>query len=166
MLENLKKIEEEQSLGGDYLKVKNGNNVVRVLTEGVYHEGEYQGRKTVKFVMFVIDRVDGKVKPYFAPYTVYKQIAQLETDPFYAFEGMPMPFDVNVKVESAGTKEVEYNVQASPKRTEITGAELAAARERGSIVEYLKGLKDPKDPTPAGSVKEEEVPFGDNEPQS
>jgi hypothetical protein len=141
MLENLKKIEAEQSLGGDYLKVKNGNNVIRVLTEGVYHEGEYQGRKTVKFVMFVIDRTDGKVKPYFAPYTVYKQIAQLETDPFYSFQGMPMPFDVNIKVENAGTKDVEYNVQASPNKSELTGEEIAAAREKGSVADYIRGLK-------------------------
>ena len=119
MLENLKKVEAEQSLGGDYFKVKNGNNVVRVLTEGVYHEGEYQGKKTFKFVMFVVDRLDGKVKPYFAPYTVYKAIASLEEDPFYAFKGMPMPYDVNIKVENAGTKDVEYNVQASPIRARL-----------------------------------------------
>src|ERR1039457_5238156 len=97
MLENLKKLEESGKVGGsDYLKIQNGNNVVRVLTEGVLHEGEYQGNKRVKFIMFVIDRRDAKVKPYFAPYTVYKQIAQLETDPFYPFQGMPMPYDVNI----------------------------------------------------------------------
>lgn len=143
MLENLKKIESEKNLGGgDYFKPKNGNNVIRVLTEGVFHESEYQGKKTVKFVMFIIDRTDGKVKPYFAPYTVYKQIAQLETDPFFAFQGMPMPYDVNVKVENAGTKEVEYNVQASPNKTAITPAEIEAAQNAGTVQDYLSKLAD------------------------
>src|ERR1035441_6368936 len=111
MLENLKKLEESGTVGGsDYFKVANGNNIIRVLSEGVYHESTYTDKKTgkvsitKKFVMFVIDRKDtsddhktGKVKPYFAPYTVYKDIASLEEDPFYAFQGMPMPYDVDRK---------------------------------------------------------------------
>jgi hypothetical protein len=40
MLENLKKAEAEHGLGGgEYFKVQNGNNVIRVLCEGVPHEG-------------------------------------------------------------------------------------------------------------------------------
>jgi hypothetical protein len=141
MLENLKKLEESGKVGGsDYFKVQNGNNIIRVLTEGVYKEDNYQGRKTSKCVMFVIDCKDGKVKPYFAPYTVYKAIASLEEDPFYKFQGMPMPYDINVKAENAGTKEVNYNVQASPNKSEITAEELAAAKEKGSILDYVKGL--------------------------
>ena len=141
MLENLKKLEQSGKVGGsDYYKVQNGNNIIRVLTEGVYKEDEYQGRKSSKFVMFIIDRKDGEVKPYFAPYTVYKAIAGLEEDPFYKFEGMPMPYDINVKAENAGTKEVVYNVQASPNKSELTPEELVAAHEKGSIADYVKGL--------------------------
>lgn len=160
MLENLKKTEAEKNLGGgDYFKVKNGNNVIRVLTEGEFHESSYQGKPTYKFVMFVIDRADGKVKPYFAPYSVYKPIAQLETDPFFSFEGMPMPYDINIKVENAGMKEVEYNVQASPNRTELTGEEIAAAQAAGSVKDYLKKLTASKQET-----AEEDVPFPSEEP--
>jgi hypothetical protein len=146
MLENLKKLEESGKVGGsDYFKVQNGNNIIRVLTEGVYKEDNYQGRKSSKFVMFVIDRKDGKVKPYFAPYTVYKAIASLEEDPFFKFAGMPMPYDINVKAENAGTKEVNYNVQASPNKTDLTGDEIKAAQEKGSIADYVKGLKEQAD---------------------
>ena len=147
MLENLKKLEESGTVGGsDYFKVANGNNIIRILSEGVYHESTYTDKKTgkvsvtKKFVMFVIDRKDGKVKPYFAPYTVYKDIASLEEDPFFAFQGMPMPYDVNVKVVNAGTLDAEYNVQASPNKSEITPEELVAAKEKGSIADYVKGL--------------------------
>ncbi len=138
MLENLKKLEDSGKVGGsDYLTIKDGNNIMRVMTEGIHNINKFGNSR---FVMFVIDRKDGKVKPYFAPYTVYKAIASLEEDPFYKFEGMPMPYDVNVKATKAGTKEVEYNVQASPTKTEITPDELAAAKEKGSIADYVKGL--------------------------
>ena len=133
----------------------------------MYHESEYTDKKTgkvsitKKFVMFIIDRKDGKVKPYFAPYSVYKQIASLEEDPFFKFEGMPMPYDVNVKTTNAGKMEVDYNVQASPNRSEITGEELAAAREKGSIVEYVKGLQ--KQDGAATTPQQEAPPLGDND---
>lgn len=148
MLENLKKLEEAGKVGGgEYFKVQNGNNIVRVITEGIYHESEYKDKSgkvttTKKFVMFIIDRKDNKVKPYFAPYAIYKAIASLEEDPFYKFQGMPMPYDVNIKVQNAGTLNVEYNVQASPNRTDLTPDEIAAAREKGSIFDYVNSLKE------------------------
>lgn len=154
MLENLKKLEEAGKVGGgEYFKVQNGNNIIRVITEGIYHESEYKDKSgktstTKKFVMFIIDRKDSKVKPYFAPYAVYKAIAGFEEDPFYKFQGMPMPFDVNIKVENAGTLNAEYNVQASPNRTELTPDEVVAAREKGSIIDYVNSLKE-QQPVPA-----------------
>jgi hypothetical protein len=165
MLENLKKLEESGKVGGsDYFKVQNGNNIIRVISEGIYHESEYVDQKTgkssttKKFVMFIIDRKDNKIKPYFAPYVIYKAIASLEEDPFYKFQGMPMPYDVNIKVENAGTLNVTYNVQASPTKTELTPDEVAAAKEKGPIADYVAGL-DKQD----GKAQEEAPPFGDNE---
>jgi len=66
---------------------------------------------------------------------------------------MPMPYDVNIKVENAGTLNVEYNVQASPNKTELTGEEIKAAQEKGSIADYVKGLKgqDASTATDSGS---------------
>lgn len=159
LLENLKKLETEHNLGGgEYFKVQNGNNIIRVLTEGVYHESEFKKKDgtvdiTKKFVMFMIDRKDGKVKPFFAPYTIYKQIASLEVDPFFKFEGMPMPYDINIKVENAGTLNAEYSIQASPNRTDFTPTELAMMKEKGSIEEYVKKLKEQEQaPSPVGST--------------
>jgi len=140
MLEGLKKLEEAGKVsGGDYFKVQNCNNIIRVLSEGVYKEDEDQCRKSPKLVIFIIDRKDGKVKPYFAPYTVYKAVASLEVDPFIKFEGMPMPYDINPKEDKPGTKEVEYKVQTSPKKSELTGEEIKAAHEKGSIFDYVGG---------------------------
>ncbi len=185
MLENLKKVEAEKNLGGgDYFKVQNGNNIIRVCTEGVYHESEFKGKDgkvttTKKFVMFIIDRKDGKVKPYFAPYTIYKAIASLEQDPFYKFEGMPMPYDINVKVENAGTLNAEYSIQADPNKKSLTADETKALAEKGSILDYVVSLNENKDEaklTPAeivakasggkfvpDDVNVDDIPFG-NEP--
>ena len=151
MLENLKKLESEGKVGGsDYFKPQEGNNIIRVLTEGIYNVNKFGNSR---FVMFVIDRKDKKVKPYFAPYTVYKAIASLEEDPFYKFEGMPMPFDINIKTEKPGTKEVDYQVIASPNRTELIPDEIAAAREKGSIADYVKGLDKPEAKSTAGEIE-------------
>lgn len=165
MLENLKKVEAEHDLGGGQsFKVQNGDNIVRVLTEGVFHESEYKDPKTgkvsvtKKFVMFLIDRKDAKVKPYFAPYTVYKQIASLEVSPFYKFEGMPMPYDINIQVENAGTMNAEYNIQASPNRTELTAEEIAAAQKAGSVTDYVRKLAEKDAPQNEAPFPTEEHP--------
>jgi len=156
MLENLKKLEAEGKVGGsDYFKPQNGNNIIRVLTEGIHNVNKFGN---ARFVMFIIDRKDAKVKPYFAPYTVYKAIANLEEDPFFKFQGMPIPYDVNLKVEGAGTKDVEYSVTASPNKTELTPDEIAAAREKGSIAVYVAGLDKQDD-----SKGQEAPPIGDND---
>ena len=47
MLENLKKAETEHGLGGAYFKVQDGNNIVRVVSEGVYHESQFSLRRAV-----------------------------------------------------------------------------------------------------------------------
>jgi len=53
---------------------------------------------------------------------------------------MPIPYDINIKVENAGTRNVTYNVPASPNRSELMAEEVAAAKEKGSIADYVKGL--------------------------
>jgi hypothetical protein len=157
MLENLKKAEEQHDLGSSAYKLENGNNIVRVLCEGVPHESTYKdGSSSVKFIMWVIDRRTKRVKPFFASYGVYKQIAQLETDPFYAFSGMPMPYDVNIVAENAGTVQAKYKINASPTKSDLTGEEIEMAREKGSILDYIKELDKTQSP---GSQPNDDAPL-------
>ena len=51
--------EKEYGLGrGEYLKLKEGDNKMRILSQPVPHQSSYKGQATFKFLMFVLDRVD------------------------------------------------------------------------------------------------------------
>ncbi len=108
---------------GEYLKIQEGDNRWRLMTEPIPHPGMYEGRANFKWLCYVIDRRDGQVKPYFMPSVVFRQLENFQSDEEYAFEDFPMPYDVNLKAIKAGTKDVTYSLIASRKSTPITALE-------------------------------------------
>lgn len=139
----IEKAEKEYGLGkGEYLKLQEGANKLRLLSDCIGHESEYQGRKTFRFVCWVLDRKDNVVKPYFMPQTIMRAIEALQLDPDYAFDSVPMPYDIKINAKNAGTKEVDYQVIASPTRTPLTEHEEKAFLERMPIEEFVQKLKD------------------------
>ena len=157
------KAEKEGLLGkGDYLKLQEGANKVRLMSECLEHPGEFKGTPTFKWLCYVLDRKDGKIKPFFMAHTNYKQIEALQLDPEYAFEEVPMPYDITVNAQGAGTKEVTYTVVAARQNTPLTPAEkalwtgtqpiaeLQAAlnAEKGRSTEPVKVKDEPEDDFP------------------
>lgn len=119
------KTEKEYGLGkGEYLKIKEGDNKMRILSEPVPHQSSYKGQTTFKLLMFVLDRTDGVIKPYFMPIGVMRMLASLQKDADWSFEGFPMPYDINVNARGAGTKEVTYSVLPSPVKSALTAEQL------------------------------------------
>src|SRR4051812_22107250 len=109
--ERRKEAEDAGLVGGsDYLKLKEGDNRLRLMTECLPHAGTYQGKKNFKWLCYVIDRRDGKVKPFFMPHKIYKAIEALQMNPDYEFFDVPMPYDVTINAVKAGTKDVVYTV--------------------------------------------------------
>jgi hypothetical protein len=47
----------------------------------------------------------------------------LQLDPDYVFEEVPMPYNINIQTENAGKKEAKYTVIPSPKRIPLTEEE-------------------------------------------
>src|SRR4051794_6475387 len=90
--------ESKKAESGSYFKPKEDNNPIRVVSEFLLYESVYLGKKTRKFVGFVIDRKDGAVKPAFLAKTIIDQIASLQMTPKedYGFEEVPMPYDINI----------------------------------------------------------------------
>jgi hypothetical protein len=120
--------------GGVYNKtLKNGDNRFRLVSECLEHPGSYNGKPTFKWLCLVLDRADGNVKPYFMPNTVYEQIEALQVNPDYAFDEVPMPFDVTLNIKGVGKKDVVYTVLPARANTPLTGAETAAIAEVGSV---------------------------------
>lgn len=141
--QTVKQAEKEYGLGaGEYFKVKDGDNRIRILSQAVAHQSDYKGKKSVKFVAWVIDRRDGNVKPYFMPVTITRTLASFQDDPDWAFESVPMPYDINIKASNAGTTEVKYDVVPSPKQTAISSEEFAALEDKLPIEEFVKKLAE------------------------
>src|SRR3990167_7862524 len=163
--EELNQAAEEYGLnrGGEYFKIKDGDNKVRVLSHGVPIATHKFGQKfitcygqdngcqfphdrkkgfSVKFMFYVIDRADGKVKLARFPYTVAKYIADLQADDDWSFEDFPMPYDFNLKAKGAGTLEVEYTFAPSPKRVELTAEEAEAIANLDPVDEIVNKMKE------------------------
>lgn len=157
--------EKQFNLGkGEYFKPKEGANKVRLVSEALEHPGEYNGKPTFKWLCQVIDFEDGKVKPYFMPHTVYKQLESLQLDPDYEFSEVPMPYSINIQTKNAGKLEVEYTVIPSPKRIPLTAEQLIAIEQAPTVQELQKKIWDnEKTPKPVAVLHDEvdpkDIPF-------
>jgi hypothetical protein len=151
---NREKAEKEGLLGkGDYFKVQEGANKVRLMSECLEHPGEYLGKPTFKWLCYVLDRKDAKIKPFFMAHTIYKQIEALQRDADYAFDEVPMPYDITINATKAGTIDVEYTVVAARQNTPLTVAEKALLVGTQPIGELQKALNE-KQPAPEPSQPE------------
>ena len=145
----IKKAEEDYGLGkGEYFKVQDGDNRIRLLSAFLPHQSEYQGRPTFKFVAWILDRRDSKVKLYFMPKTIVDEIGALQVNPEYAFEEVPMPYDITIHAQKAGTIDVEYKVIPARANTNLTPEELKAYKEKPSIDEVVGKLKEQQKSSP------------------
>lgn len=139
---------------GDYLKLKEGDNRLRLMTECLPHPGEYKGTRNFKWLCYVIDRKDGKIKPFFMPHTIYKRLEALQLSEDYAFTDVPMPYDVTIHAAGAGTKEVEYSLMPARKETSISAIEHQEFAKLKPLAELQRTLKKEKNaqqpPTPSG----------------
>jgi hypothetical protein len=120
--------------GGVFNKtLKNGDNRFRLVSECLEHPGTYNGKPTFKWLCLVLDRVDGLIKPYFMPNTVYEQIETLQLNPDYKFDEVPMPYDLTLNIRGVKTMEVEYKIIAARQNIALTQPELTAIEDAGSV---------------------------------
>lgn len=150
-----KKAEAEGLIGGgDYYKLKEGQNRVRLLSECLPHAGEFKGTRNFKWLCYVLDRRDGKVKPFFMPHTIYKALEAYQLSEDFAFVDVPMPYDVIVNADGAGTKEVKYTVMPG-KAKALTQDERELLVEAKPLVELQKKLKEKAAKTPEAPPPED-----------
>lgn len=128
--------------GGGFYKLKEGDNRFRLLSECLPHTSYFGETKNFKWLCYVIDRRDGAVKPFFMAHKIYKVIEALQTNPDYAFEDVPMPYDLTVNAVQAGTINVVYTVLPSPKHTPVTAVEYQDLAKQKPLAELKQALKD------------------------
>lgn len=165
------KAEKEFGLeSGAYLKIKEGANKIRLLSEAVGHESRFKGNKNVKFVCWVLDYADKKVKLYFMPFTILKAIESLQLSEDYSFEEVPMPYDITINAKGAGTKEVDYQVVPGRSNTPVSTEVLTELAKKSAISEVIEKLKendsknpDKQVPTVSETIKDEDIPIVEDE---
>lgn len=82
-------------------------------------------RGSIKYVLYVLDRKDGKVKSAFFPYGVVYQIAALQKNPDYEFQDLPMPYDIRITYNKAEKDpKAKYRVEVKPNSVELTKQNL------------------------------------------
>lgn len=129
---------------GDYLKLKEGDNRLRLMSECLPHQDVYNGTKTFKWLCYVIDRKDGKVKPFFMPHLIYKYIEALQVSEDFPFVDVPMPYDLTIHAVNAGSKEVKYSLIPAKKETPITAMEHQQLQAVKPLKELQQALYDKK----------------------
>src|SRR3990167_4136087 len=108
--EQISQAKKEYGLGENFYTIRDGENRLRVISPSIPVQSSWQGKLTTKFVTYVIDRTDGKVKLVRLPYIVVKAIGALQVNEEYHFEELPMPYDIIIQTTNAGTKAARYQV--------------------------------------------------------
>lgn len=155
----------EYGLGsGEKFKVQEGKNVIRILSEPRMVQSVYQGQPNTKFVAWVIDRADSKIKLYYMPKTILEAISALEDDEQFGFPGLPMPYDISINARGAGTKDVVYNILPG-KAGSLTSEELEEYRAKKPIDEVVAKLLDNQNVNQVQRGNDVEVTYSKEEGQ-
>lgn len=148
---------------GKTFKLQDGDNKVRVLTAPIAHPGSYNGKPNFKWLLYVLDRRDGQVKPMFMSPVIYDGIADLQKDPDYEFSEVPMPFDINIKTTDAGKITARYSVIPSPRRTGLSPEEMDLLNTATPLPELQRLIRaktgEPQEPQSNGHFDPDEIPF-------
>jgi len=171
-----KKIEDKYNLskGNDWMRLEEGDNKVRLISEfvdyGEHFDDELKksfvclgastcprcqdgDKPTVRFLGWVIDRKDNQIKLLRFGWMIHKQIGQLAADEESGFDGIP-PYDMNI-IRTGEKLKTDYNVVPSRKDLPLTEEELK---------EIDKLVKDPQeiiDSMKAKLEKEEAIDIND-----
>lgn len=83
-------------------------------------------RKAISYLTYVIDRSDDKVKLAEFPFSVMKAISELQKNPDFAFDDLPMPYDIRITRKPDESPANKYSVSATLNKMPITVRESEA----------------------------------------
>lgn len=135
----------------EYFNIEEGPNRFVLLSHcapmaqrwtGTKYEFAEEGDKniSIKGVCWVLQ--DDMIKMARLPYTVVKSIRALQNDPEWDFSEFPFNHVITVNAKGAGTKEVEYTTNASPKEITIPAKVLEELKKKPSPEEMIEKLKE------------------------
>lgn len=87
-------------------------------------------KPSVKFIGYVIDRKDNKVKFGELPWSVISAVTDLQDDSDYAFADFPMPYDIKVKVDKDAAPANMYKTLATPSQVPVESELMKVFEEK------------------------------------
>jgi len=101
---------------------------------------------SLKYIVYLIDRADGKVKLGELPYSVISAVSDFEEDEDYKFDSYPMPYDIKVKCdkENKDPKQI-YKTFAAPNRSELTVEEVEGLSDKLNKITPVDFVQKRKD---------------------
>lgn|ERR1035437_8485612 len=147
------------STKGQFYKIKEGKNRVRVLTPLFPYASHFkvgacvgkadcpeckkvvkdkdgkdkENLPSIKFICHVLDmneptkagdKTTYPIKLAQFPLSIFLALRDLQNDPEWSFNELPMPYDITINAEGAGKTTVKYSVVASPKREPVASETL------------------------------------------
>lgn len=100
---------------------------------------------SIKYSVYLLDRVDNSIKVADLPYTVIKKIGELQEDADYSFDSFPMPYDLKITYKPDESASNMYSIIASPKREDISAElteQLKEKMEKYPIDAQIQKKKD------------------------
>jgi len=141
--------------GGDWMTLEAGDNKIRIVSEFMDYAEHYDNEKKrsficlgkencpycqagdkprVRYLGWVIDRKDSKIKLLRIGHSIFKQIGVLAKDEEYGFEDLP-EYDMTIKKTGTGL-DTEYSVVPARNNSPLTETEKT---------EIEKTIKDPNE---------------------
>ena len=173
--------EDELSTGqtGDYLKLKVGDNKVRIVSEFAkrvqhFKAGDCVGQgcqaclnvdnpPSSQYICWVIDRTDSKIKLAQFGMTIMKALKALSENPQYQFDIVP---GYDITINRVGTTKEDTKYQLLPDRvdTQLTASETVEVQKLESpsklILKFLDAQKKKLGlPVNEGEVNAKDIPF-------
>ena len=183
---------------GNYFKVAEGKNRVRVLSPlfpyaSHFKVGACVGKEdcpnckemikvkqkdgseierpnepSIKFVCHVLNTKNDTIELAQFPLKIFLALRDLQNDPEWSFNELPMPYDITINAEGAGKTDVKYNIVASPARTPVA-PEILAKLAKMHSPEQFKGAMIEKRKKELGLVTKDiaeavEYPENENDP--
>lgn len=154
---------EQEETGSDFHRLETGDTKIRVLTdfvevkqvwEGVYPNskplgmlrkgqtlGSGQSVKTSGWAWTIVrGEKSDTMKIITFPMSIISKLANLKKSDDYAWEDMPMPYDVTI--HNTGEGGDRYSITPARQNTELTEEELADLEAKNSIEEIVEKIKD------------------------
>lgn len=171
---DLNEVKETKSTGSDFYKFEKGDVKMRILTElfkvEQVWEGEYPNSipKGIKvsgqiikagesvnasgWAWCLIRGIKDELKIVKFPMGLIGNIAKLKSTEDYAWDDMPMPYDITIHNKGGG----RYLITPARENEEVDTDVLADLEEKSSIAEIVQKIKDKQ----SNVIKEVDYPEG------